>query len=67
MIATKQSQQERLYELRTEIDKLDAFVNATNKPEYDRLQRNHKAILNRKQQALRNLAQVLNEELHFLN
>ncbi len=67
MIATKQAQQERLHELRTEIEKLDAFVNATNKPEYDRRPRNHKAVLNRKLKALRDLAQVLNEELHFLN
>jgi len=66
MIATKQAQQAIIHDLRTEIDKLDFFVSATNKPDYDRLPRNHKAILNRKLKALRDLAQVLNEELHFL-
>ncbi len=67
MITTKQSQQERLHELRTEIDKLDFFVNATNNPEFDRLARNHKAVLIQRLKALRDLAIVLNEELHFLN
>ncbi len=67
MISTKQAQQERLHELRTEIDKLDAFVNATNKPDYDRRPRKHKAILNRKLKALRELVQVMSEELEFLS
>lgn len=67
MIATKQAQQARIHELRTEIDKLDAFVNSANNPDYDVLSRQHKAILNRRLYALRQLMQVLNEELHFLN
>lgn len=67
MIATKQAQQARIHELRTEIDKLDAFVNSANNPGYDVLSRPHKAILNRRLYALRQLMQVLNEELHFLN
>ena len=67
MIATKQAQQARIHELRTEIDKLDYFVNATNNPEFDRLARNHKAVLNQRLKALRDLVLVLNQELHFLN
>jgi hypothetical protein len=67
MIATKQSQQERIHELRTEIDKLDAFVNSANNPDYGHLLRQHKAILNRRLYALRQLMQVLNEEIYFLN
>lgn len=37
MIKSKQEQERIIHEIRTDIDKLDAFINSVNNPDYDGL------------------------------
>lgn len=67
MIETKEAQEARIFALKTEIDKLDSYINSVNNPEYARLPRGHKQVLNRKLYALRSLLLELTEESKFLN
>lgn len=67
MIETKEAQEARIFALKTEIDKLDGYINSVNNPEYARLPRGHKQVLNRKLYALRSLLLELTEESKFLN